>query len=294
MASSALRWLIAGLVAAICAAAGSATAPIDTMAAIRERGEIRLGHRESSFPLSFVAKDGTPSGYSIDICLRVVDAIRAELKRPDLKVRYVMLSPSDRIPAIVDGRVDIECGSTTNTIERRKSVEFSFTTFMAGARILTRTDSGIRSTGDLRGKRISVTAKTTTEDVIRSFDAGLALGLKIVTAADHAASFAMFENGAVDAVVNDDVNLLGLMVRSDRARHYAFVGKNLSAEPLSIAYRRSDPYFERVVDGAVATLFYGREVYGLYAKWFESAAPSLPMSLQMRENIKFPNKHGAI
>lgn len=294
MASSALRWLIAGLVATICAAAGNATAPTDTMAAIRERGEIRLGHRESSFPLSFVAKDGTPSGYSIDICLRVVDAIRAEFKRPDLKVRYVMLSPSDRIPAIVDGRVDIECGSTTNTIERRKSVEFSFTTFMAGARILTRTDSGIRSIADLRGKRVSVTAKTTTEDVIRSFDAGLALGLKIVTAADHAASFAMFENGAVDAVVNDDVNLLGLMVRSDKARHYAFVGKNLSAEPLSIAYRRSDPYFERVVDGAVATLFYSRDVYGLYAKWFESAAPSLPMSLQMRENIKFPNKHGAL
>lgn len=287
-----IRGLSAALVMAATAMAGWACA--DTMSDIRDRGEFRIGHRESSFPLSFIGPDRVAAGYSVDICMRIFEAIKVELKRPDLKVRLVPVSPSDRIRALVDKQVDVECGSTTNTLERRRAIEFSYTTFMAGTRLLVKASSGLRDIADLRGKRVGVTAKTTTEEVIRSFDAGLALGLKVVTAKDHGATFALLEKGDVDAIVNDDVNLLGLIARTDNPANYVFIGKSLSAEPLAIMYRRQDPYFERVVDGAVASLFYSREIYAMYAKWFEAGNPRLPMSLQMRENVKFPNKHGAL
>ncbi|TAG78786.1 MAG: amino acid ABC transporter substrate-binding protein [Betaproteobacteria bacterium] len=266
----------------------------DTLLAIQERGEFVIGHRESSFPLSFVDENGTAAGYSVEICTRVFEAVKAAIKRPNLRVRYVPISPSDRIPAITNRRIDIECGSTTNTDDRRKHVEFSYTTFMAGARVLVRADSTVAKLADLRGKRVAVTTNTTMEDVVRRLDASYGLDLRIEKAADHAASFALLKTGRVDALVNDDINLLGLVRREQNANGFRFVGKNISAEPLAIMYRKGDSRYASVVDGAVASLFYSREIFSIYSKWFETGTLQIPMSLHMRENVKFPNKHGAL
>lgn len=264
----------------------------DTLSKIRTSGEFLLGHRETSSPFSFIADTGQAAGYSVDICLRVFDEIKRELKRPDLKVRFVPVKPADRIPAVKDGRVDVECGSTTNTVARQKDVDFSFTTFMAGARLMARKASGLKDLQDLRGKRVVVTEKTTTEAVLRRTNEERNLQLAIVTAKDHGEGFGLLQRGEVDAVANDDALLLGLALRSPRPDDFEFVGRFLSVEPYGIMYRKNDPAFTRVIDRALLGLFESGEIFRIYAKWFESGAFRLPMNQYMRENVRLPNKFG--
>ena len=283
---SALIVLFAGLLA------WPASTHADTLAKIRASSEFLLGHRETSSPFSFIAENGQAAGYSVDICLRVLDEIKRELKRPDLKVRFVPVKPADRIPAVKEGRVDVECGSTTNTVARQKDVDFSFTIFVAGARIMARKSSGFKDLQDLRGKRVVVTEKTTTEAVLRRTNEERNLQLTIVTAKEHGESFGLLERGEVDAFANDDALLLGLALRSPRPEDFEFVGRFLSVEPYGIMYRKNDAAFGRVIDRALLGLFESGEIFRIYAKWFESGAFRLPMNQYMRENVRLPNKFG--
>ena len=278
---------------ALCfAIASSAWAHADTLSSIKERGEFLLGHRESSSPFSYVNEKGDPVGYSVDICLKIFDAVKAELKAPSLKLRYVALKPADRIAAVKSGRVDVECGSTTNTVERQKEVAFSFTTFVAGARLLASKASKVNELTDLRGKTVVVTEKTTTEKVVGQVSNERNLDLKVITAKDHAEGFMKMETGAAVAVANDDALLFGLVTKSKDPSAFDFVGKYVSVEPYGIMYRKDDPAFNKLMDITLANLFSSGQIRSIYGKWFESGVFKLPMNQYMKENIKIPNKYG--
>jgi len=270
----------------------SAWSHADTLSEIRERGEFRLGHRESSSPFSYINDKGEAVGYSVDICLKVFDQVKSELKRSDLRLRMVALKPADRIAAVKDGRVDVECGSTTNTVARQKDVAFSYTTFMAGARLLAKKSSSLKDLNDLRGKTVVVTEKTTTETVVKQINTERNLNLKIVLAKDHAEGFAKMESGEAAAVANDDALLFGLVGKAKDPTAFDFVGKYVSVEPYGIMYRKDDPAFEKLIDGAIAGLFSNGQIKSIYAKWFEGGAFKLPMNQYMKENLKLPNKYG--
>lgn len=274
------------------AIASSAWAHADTLSSIKERGEFLLGHRESSSPFSYVNEKGDPVGYSVDICLKIFDAVKAELKAPSLKLRYVALKPADRIAAVKSGRVDVECGSTTNTVERQKEVAFSFTTFVAGARLLASKASKVNELTDLRGKTVVVTEKTTTEKVVGQVSNERNLDLKVITAKDHAEGFMKMETGAAVAVANDDALLFGLVTKSKDPSAFDFVGKYVSVEPYGIMYRKDDPAFNKLMDITLANLFSSGQIRSIYGKWFESGVFKLPMNQYMKENIKIPNKYG--
>ncbi len=280
------------LVAVGFAIASSAWAHADTLSGIKERGEFLLGHRESSSPFSFVNEKGEAVGYSVDICMKIFDAIKAELKRPDLKVKFVPLKPADRIAAVKDGRVDVECGSTTNTVERQKDVAFSYTTFVAGARLLAKKDSKVKELTDLRGKTVVVTEKTTTEKVLGQVNKERNLDLKVVTAKDHPEGFMKMETGVAVAVANDDALLFGLVSKAKDPSAFDFVGKYVSVEPYGIMYRKDDPAFTKLMDVTVSSLFATGQIRAIYAKWFESGVFKLPMNQYMKENIKIPNRYG--
>jgi len=172
-------------------------------------GTIRLAYRESSVPFSFQDAEKKPVGYAIDLCLRVVDKLRADLNRPDLKVQYVMATPSSRIPTIADGKAELECGSTTNTRERREKVAFTIPHYIAGSRMLVKTSSGIRNWDDLRGKIVVSTQGTTNITELRKVNDARVLGMKILESKDHAEAFALVESGKADAFAMDDVLLYG-------------------------------------------------------------------------------------
>lgn len=270
----------------------SASTYADTLAKIRQSGEFVLGHRESSSPFSFISDTGAAAGYSVDICLRIFEQVKEDLKLKELKLKFVPVKPADRIAAIKEGRIDVECGSTTNTVARQKDVAFSFTTFVAGARLLAKKESKLGDIDKMRGKTVVVTEKTTTERVINQVNNERSLGLKVITAKDHAEGFKKMESGEAVAVANDDALLLGLAARANNPAQFDFVGKFLSVEPYGIMLRRDDPAFATVVDKAISKLFSSGEIYKIYAKWFESGTFKLPMNQYMKENVRLPNKYG--
>ena len=274
------------------AIASAAWAHADTLSTIKARGEFLLGHRESSSPFSFVNDKGDPVGYSVDICLKIYEAVKTDLKNPLLKLKYVALKPADRIAAVKSGRVDVECGSTTNTVERQKDVAFSFTTFVAGARLLASKSANVKELTDLRGKTVVVTEKTTTEKVLNQVNKERNLDMKVITAKDHAEGFLKMETGGAAAVANDDALLFGLVTKAKEPGAFDFVGKYVSVEPYGIMYQKDDPAFTKVMDLTMSNLFSTGQIRAIYAKWFESGVFKLPMNQYMKENIKIPNRYG--
>jgi glutamate/aspartate transport system substrate-binding protein len=270
----------------------SASSYADTLAKIKKSGEFVLGHRETSAPFSFIAPDGVAQGYSVDICVRVFEQIKEELKMKDLKLKYAPIKPADRIAAVKDGRIDVECGSTTNTAARQKDVAFSYTTFVAGARLLAKKTSNLKSLETMKGKSVAVAEKTTTERVINQLNTERNLALKVVAVKDPLEGFKKMEAGEVDSVVSDDALLLGLAARSANSSQFDFVGKYLSVEPYGVMLRKDDPAFAAVVDKAIGKLFSTGEIFKIYAKWFESGTLKLPMNQYMKENVRLPNKYG--
>ena len=270
----------------------SAWTHADTLSEVRDSGSFLLGHRESSSPFSYVNERGEAVGYSVDICLKIFEEIKKELRRPDLKLKYVPLKPADRIAAVKTGRVDVECGSTTNTVDRQKDVAFSYTTFVAGARLLAKKSTGLKELTDLRGKVVVVTEKTTTEKIMKQVNAERNLDLKIIFAKDHPEGFSKMVSGEAQAVANDDALLFGLVTKSKDPEAYDFVGKYVSVEPYGIMYRKDDPAFTKLVDLTIASLYSTGQIRSVYAKWFESGSFKLPMNQYMKENIKLPNKYG--
>jgi glutamate/aspartate transport system substrate-binding protein len=276
------------------AAAAEASAPkIDTLKRIRETGAITLGVRETSVPFSFLDAQKQPQGYSVDLCLKVAEAIKAELKLPRLDVKYMPVSSASRIPSLVEGKIDLECGSTTNTRDRQKQVAFAYTTFVAGIKMLARSSSNVNSIEDLRGKSVVVTVGTTSEKIIKAMNDERVLKMTIIESKDHGESFKAVDEGRAVAFPMDDVLLYGLISRAKKPDDFAVVGKYLSVEPYAIMLRRDEPQFERIVNHALIDLFTSGEIRRIYTKWFNTRDLTVPLNPYLKEAFAAPNAYPA-
>ncbi|MEB0135307.1 amino acid ABC transporter substrate-binding protein [Actimicrobium sp. CCC2.4] len=269
-----------------------ATGTLDT---IRQTRTIRIAHRESSLPFSYLDENRVPVGYAVDLCKKIAEAVQRQLKLPRLEVVYVPVSSVTRIPAIVEGKADLECGSTTNNAERRKQVAFTIPHFIATVRMLVRVDSGIQNWVDLRGKTVVTTKGTTTIKLLTDRDKVRALDLKIVEGTDHAASFALLEAGTAEAFPMDDALLFGLRASARTPEKFTVTGASLSAEPYAIMLRKDDPAFKRVVDLEMARLIHDGQLQALYQKWFERPISprginmKMPMHNLFRGTLQYPS-----
>ena len=266
----------------------------DTLTRIRDTQTITIAYREASLPFSYLDDNKKPVGYAVDLCLKIVDAVRRELKLSQLSVAYLPVTSSSRIPAIVDGKADLECGSTTNNAERRKQVAFTIPHFVAAARMLVRTDSGIKNWSDLRGKRVVTTKGTTTTKLLNDRDKVRALSLKLIESNDHADSFAKVEKGEVEAFTMDDVLLFGLRANAKDPSNFVVVGDPLSVEPYAIMMRKGDAPFKTMVDREMGRVISDGELAKLYDKWFKQPIPpkglnmNMPMGYLLRDTLRFP------
>ena len=253
-----------------------------------------LAHRESSVPFSYLNAEGRPVGYAMDLCLRLVDAVRRQLKADKLDLAYLPVNGSTRIDAIAQGKADLECGSTTNNAERRQKVAFTVPHFIAGARFLVRADSAVVDLPGFEGKKLVSTKGTTPLKAVQSANADRLLRINVLEVPDHARGVEMVEKGEADGFVIDDVLLFGLRAsRSDPAR-LKVVGKFQNIEPLAIMLSRDDPEFKRLVDDEMKRLIRSREAHALYEKWFlqpivpRNTALDLPMSYLLKDFWKYP------
>ena len=288
------------LLAAATLAAGAlfaegAAADEGTLKKIRDNGAITLGVRESSIPLSYLDASQQPVGYHIDICNRIVDAIKTQLKLPALKVAHQSVTSQNRIPLVTNGTVDLECGSTTNNEARARQVAFAPTTFVTHVRMAVKKSSGITSLTQLDGKPIATTTGTTSVALMRANEKSRSVEFKEVYGKDHADSFLMLETDRAVAFVMDDNLLAGLIATSKAPENYAIVGETLSIEPIAIMLRRDDPEFKKLVDGVVGGLMKSGEIERLYSRWFMSPIPprnvnlKFAMSDTLKELIRNPS-----
>ena len=275
------------------AAADKPAAMIDTLKRIRDTGAITLGVRETSVPFSFLDARKLPQGYSVDLCLRVAEAVKAELKLPKLEVKYLPVTSANRIPMLVDGKIDLECGSTTNTRDRQKQVAFAYTTFVAGIKMLARNSSNINSVEDLRGKSVVVTVGTTSEKILKTLNGERILKINIIESKDHGESFKAVDDGRAVAFPMDDVLLYGLISKSKKPDDFVVVGRYLSVEPYAIMMRRDEPQFERIVNRALIDLFQSGEIRRIYAKWFNTRDLTVPLNQYLKEAFAAPNTYPA-
>jgi len=270
---------------------------MSTLEKIREYGTIYVGHREASIPFSYFAGDEVV-GYSKDLCDRIVEAVKAELGDPALKIVLVPVTSSNRLLMLMTGVVDLECGSTTNTRIRQQQVSFAPTIFVAGIKALVRKDSGIERIADLNGKVVVTTAGTTTDRVVKTVLAARSLSVREKRGRDHLESMSMLVSRQADAFVLDDFLLSGLLANSPDAEKLRLLQENFGFEPYGIGLRKNDPEFERLVDSAVTRMMKSGEVEKLYVKWFMSPIPpksinlKIPMSDLLRNLLLNPGKEG--
>lgn len=283
---------------AMCAAPVSAQELTGTLKKIKDTGVVKIGHRDASIPFSYLDDKQQPIGYGVDICLKIVDAIKAQLKMPNLKVEFVPVTPQTRIPILTGGNIDLECGSTTNSVERQKQVAFAPTYFMTGTKIVVKKSSGIKGYDDLKAKTVVYTAGTTNERAMKTYNDGKKLGINFIPSKDHAESFLAVETGRAVAFPMDDILLYSLRASARNPADYEIVGEFLSDDPYGIMLRRDDPAFKKLVDNTVATLYKSGEINKIYSKWFQSQIPpkginlGFPMSDALKELIKNPTDKG--
>lgn len=239
-----------------------------TLAKIAESGEIVIGHRESSIPFAYLGEDQKPIGYSIDLCMKIVEAVSAELGK-ELNIRYVPVNPKTRIALMANGTIDLECGSTTNNLTRQQQVEYLPTTFITGTKILVRKDSGIESVADLDGKAIAIAQGTTNERSIKAAVEAGGMDVKILPVRDLAEGMLALETDRVDAYSSDHILLYGLISKSKTPDDFTVVGDFLSFDPYAIMVRRDDSAFELVGKKALAALMRSGEILDIYGKWFD-------------------------
>lgn len=287
------------VLAAALAFACAAAAQEGTLKKIKDSGSITIGHRESSIPFSYLDDQQKPIGYSMDICARIVEAVKKELKAPNLAVKHNVVTPQTRMQLIANGTVDIECGSTTNTVERQKQVAFAVTTFITGTKLLVKRKSGIKNVDGLKGKPVVVTQGTTNERAVKAINDQKNLGMRFLNAKDHAESFLTVDTGRAVAFPMDDILLYGLIANSKNPKDWAVVGDFLSYDPYAVMLRKDDPQFKKFVDGVIVGMMKSGELEKLYRKWFLSKIPpkgvnlNVPMSAQLKAQFKNPNDKGA-
>ena len=288
-------WLAAVVVlttAANAQTSGEGLSP--TLANIKKTHVVRLGYRESSPPFSFLDQANRPIGYSLELCEAIVDEIAAEVDDTNLKIEYVKVTSDDRIPAVVQNKIDLECGSTTANAERARQVAFSPLMFVAGTKLVVAKASGIAAAADLKGKTVVVTKGTTNEQAMHAVDKKLALGLNIVASPDHEQSYRMLVDGKADAFATDDILLYGLIARHKSQDKFRVTGDYLSYDPYGIMFRKGEPQLAAVVERAFHKLGSNRDLIPLYNKWFMARLPTgeklnVEISPQLEEAFKVLN-----
>ena len=280
--------------AAVVLPAGAADSPIDTMARIKETRTITLGVREAARPFSFVNEQKQGQGYSVELCLAAVEEIKRELKLPELKVNYVVVSGADRIPKLQKGEIDLECGSTTNTKARQEQVDFSYTIFVAGMRVLLPNGTKVETTKDLDGMTIALSKGTTSEKLFNQLNNSGEAKMKLVQFPNNNEAFKALREGKARAFAQDDALLLGLASREKALDSLSLGGMAFSVEPYGIMMRKGDVKLVTTVDRALSRVYSSGEIDQLYAKWFQTASLSIPMNRLTRDSFKRPNKEAGV
>jgi glutamate/aspartate transport system substrate-binding protein len=296
-----MKKLLSTLLTALCAfgfAAAAQAQDSGTLKKIKDSGAIVIGYRDTSIPFSYLDDKQQPIGYSMDLCMKVVEAVKAHLKMPKLEVKLSPVTSATRIPLLANGTVDMECGSTTNNIERQKQVSFLDTTFVTANRIVMKKASGIKVLNDMKGKTLVSTSGTTNLKQVTELNGQRNLGMNILPAKDHAEAFLMVETDRAAAFAMDDILLYSLVASSKAPADYVVSAEALSVEPYGIMVRKDDPAFKKVGDEAIAALFKSGEINKIYAKWFQTPVPpkginlNLPMSEPLKKIVAAPTDSG--
>jgi glutamate/aspartate transport system substrate-binding protein len=290
------RLLLSALACAMLAA--PAMAQEGTLKKIKDSGSITIGHRDGSIPFSYYDDQQKPVGYAMDLCLRIADAVKSELKMQKLEVKYQLVTSANRIPLMANGTIDLECGSTTNNLERQKQVSFTITHFVTANRWVGRKSARLNALTDLKGKTIVSTAGTTNIKQITELNGQQNLGMNIISANGHPEAFQMVETGRAVAFVMDDILLYSLAAQSRNPGDYAISPIALSVEPYGIMLRKDDPAFKKVVDAAMTSIYKSGQINAIYAKWFQKPIPpkginlNIPMSDQFKKVVANPTDSG--
>lgn len=289
-----MKRIITGLSAIVCLLLPAAASALDTLAAIRERQAIVIAYREGSAPFSYLDENKRPTGYSVDLCLKIAEAVRRELKLPNLKLQFMPVDSVTRFSAIADGKADLECGTTTNNAERRRKAAFTIPHFFSSVRALVRNDTGIRNWPDLRGRTVVTTRSTTTVHLLNERNNVRSLNIRLIEGADDGDSFRLVEAGKADVFPMDDVLLYSLRAAAKKPEMFAIVGDPLSVEPYAIMLRKDDAAFKKLVDTEMVRIINEGEIYRLYDKWFTRPIPpnginlNMPMGYLLRDSLRFP------
>ncbi|HEX7044272.1 MAG TPA: glutamate/aspartate ABC transporter substrate-binding protein [Burkholderiales bacterium] len=290
-----LKQLVAALVAGVAWSTVAIAQDSGTLEKIKESGVISLGHRESSVPFSYYDDKQQVVGYSHEIALAIVDAIKRELDAPNLQVKLTPITSQNRIPLVQNGTIDFECGSTTNNTERQQQVAFSNTIFIIGTRLLTHRNSGIKDFPDLAGKNVVTTAGTTSERLLRAMNEEKKMNMNIISAKDHGEAFLTLQSGRAVAFMMDDALLYGERAKARRPGDWVVVGTPQSREAYGCMMRKGDAAFKKLVDDTIAKLQTSGEAAKLYEKWFMRPIPpkglnlNFPLSEDMQALFKNPN-----
>ena len=271
---------------------------LNTLKNINATSTITIGHRDVSMPFSYFDDKKQAVGYSIDLCLKIVDAIKTTQKLKQLNVKWLPVSAATRIPLLANGTVDMECGATTNTVERQQQVSFSLTTFVASTRMASKKSDNLKTLEAAKGKSVVAVAGTTNLRQITEINAQRKLGLTILPIKHHNDAFGMLAKGTASAFVSDDILLYGIIAGSGAPDDYEVSAEPLSVEPYGIMLRKDDAALKKIADDAIRALFKSGEIQQIYAKWFLSPVPpaniklNIPMSAALKKVIATPTDSG--
>lgn len=292
-----LTGVMLGVAMAIGTAADAAQAQStsETLQKIETSGVISIGHRESSIPFSYYDNNHNVIGYSQDLCNKVVDAVKAKLKKPDLQVRFIPVTSQNRIALVQNGTVDIECGVTTNLKARQAQVNFSDTFFVAGTRLLVNKNSGVKDFPDLAGKAVVTNAGTTSERILNKMNNDKKMNMSVIAGKDYGESFIMLQGGRVQGFMMDDVLLAGARTMGRNPDDWIVTGTPQSFEAYGFMMKHGDTVFKKLVDDTLSGVMKSGEINAMYKKWFESPVPpkninfNFPMSEQLKQLYANPN-----
>ena len=289
--------LVAALTATFALAA-QAQELSGTLKKVKETGTITIGHRESSIPFSYLDDKQQPIGYAMDLCMKVVDAVKAELKLPALKVNLQPVTSANRIPLMQNGTIDMECGSTTNSVERQKQVAFGPTYFVINVTAAVKKSSGIKALADLNNKTVSTTSGTTAVPLLKVYEKTRHVDVKEIYGKDHAESFLLLAQDRTAAFVMDDILLAGQIANQQNPGDFVILPESLRTEPYGVMLRRDDPQFKALVDKTLAAVYKSPEIEQIYARWFLKPIPprnvnlNFAMTPAIKEAFANPNDKG--
>jgi glutamate/aspartate transport system substrate-binding protein len=269
-----------------------------TLKKIKATGAITVGYRESSIPFSYLDNSAQPIGYAIDLCMKIVNAVKTQLNMPDLEVRTQPVTSSNRIPLLKNGTIDLECGSTTNSTVRQQQVAFGPTYFLINVTAAVKKTSNISTIAELNGKTVSTTSGTTSVPLLRTYQRGSEIRVKEIYGKDHAEAFLLMAEDRAAAFVMDDILLAGQIANAKRPELYKILPESLRQEPYSMMIRKDDPQFKTLVDKSVGDVMRSGEIVAIYERWFTKSIPPrnlnlhFPMTAPLREAFRHPNDKG--